>query len=160
MEQPFPSGSGVHNGGSPRTGGKMRPKTFIASAIFTGSLLAGSPAGAQDSLKLAIGQIDAWSNQGPQLGQDVGIFKKYNLVLESYGTQGTGESMQAVISGSADIGFAVGIAGVMRAYARGAPIRILVPNFTGTGDLFWYVRADSPLKSLKEATDRQTIAYS
>ena len=34
------------------------------------------------------------------------------------GTQGAGETIQAVISGSADIGAGVGVAGVMRAYSE------------------------------------------
>ena len=65
-----------------------------------------------------------------------------------------------MISGSADIGAGVGVAGVMRAFSRGAPVRILLPAFTGTGDLYWYVKADSPIKSLKDTTDKHTIAYS
>ena len=68
--------------------------------------------------------------------------------------------MQPVIAGSADIGIGVGVAGVMRAFSKGAPVRILLPAFTGTGDLYWYVKADSPLKALKDATDKNTIAYS
>jgi NitT/TauT family transport system substrate-binding protein len=39
-------------------------------------------------------------------------------------------------------------------------VRLLAPAFTGTGDLFWYVKADSPLKSLKDTTEKNTIAYS
>jgi NitT/TauT family transport system substrate-binding protein len=39
-------------------------------------------------------------------------------------------------------------------------VRILLPAFTGTGDLYWYVKADSPIKSLKDTTDKHTIAYS
>jgi NitT/TauT family transport system substrate-binding protein len=115
---------------------------------------------AQDQLKLAIGQINNWENQAPTLGQDAGIFKKHNLVLESFGTAGAGETMQPIIAGSADIGAGVGVAGVMRAYSKGAPVRILAPMFTGTGDIYWYVRADSPIKSLKDATEKNTIAYS
>ena len=117
-------------------------------------------ASAQDQLKLAIGQINNWENQPPTLGQDAGIFKKYNLVLENVGTQGAGETIQAVISGSADIGAGVGAAGVMRAYSKGAPVRILAPAFTGTGDLYWYVKSDSKIQSLKDATADNTIAYS
>lgn len=123
-------------------------------------LLMALPAGAQDTLKVAIGQINNWENQAPTLGQDAGIFKKHNLTLENVGTAGAGETVQAVISGSADIGAGVGVAGVMRAFSRGAPVRVLSPAFTGTGDLFWYVKADSPLKSLKDTTDKNTIAYS
>ena len=122
--------------------------------------LAAQPAGAEDQLKVAIGQINNWENQAPTLGQDAGIFKKHGLVLENVGTAGAGETMQPVISGSADIGAGVGAAGVMRAFSKGAPVRILAPAFTGTGDLFWYVKADSKIKSLKDATADNTIAYS
>jgi NitT/TauT family transport system substrate-binding protein len=121
---------------------------------------AAQPAAAEDQLKVAIGQINNWENQAPTLGQDAGIFKKHGLVLENVGTQGAGETIQAVISGSADIGAGVGAAGVMRAFSKGAPVRILAPAFTGTGDLYWYVKADSSIKSLKDLTDSNTIAYS
>src|SRR5947208_2793315 len=119
-----------------------------------------SAARAEDQLKVAIGQINNWENQAPTLGQDAGIFKKHGLMLESFGTAGAGETVQAVISGSADIGAGVGVAGVMRAYSKGAPVRVLAPMFTGTGDLYWYVKADSPLKALKDATEKNTVAYS
>lgn len=115
---------------------------------------------AEDQLKLAIGQINNWENQPPTLGQDAGIFKKHGLVLENVGTQGAGETIQAVISGSADIGAGVGAAGVMRAFSKGAPVRILAPAFTGTGDLYWYVKSDSKIQRLKDTTADNTIAYS
>jgi NitT/TauT family transport system substrate-binding protein len=122
--------------------------------------LSAGAASADDTLKLVIGQINNWENQAPTLGQDAGIFKKHGLVLENTGTQGAGETIQAVISGSADIGAGVGAAGVMRAFSKGAPVRILAPAFTGTGDLFWYVKADSKIQSLKDTTPETTIAYS
>ena len=134
--------------------------TALVCALAFAAPLALSQAHAQDRLKVAIGQINNWENQAPTLGQDAGIFKKHNLVLENFGTQGAGETMQPIISGSADIGAGVGVAGVMNAFAKGAPLRILAPMFTGTGDIYWYVRADSPIKSLKDATDRNTIAFS
>ncbi len=121
----------------------------------------GAPAAfAEDALKVAIGQINNWENQAPTLGQDAGIFKKHGLVLENFGTSGAGETVQAVISGSATIGGGVGVAGVMRGFSTGAPVRILLPAFTGTGDLYWYVKADSPLKRLQDATAQNTMAYS
>lgn len=132
----------------------------VALGLAAPFVLSARTAFAEDHLKLAIGQINNWENQPPTLGQDAGIFKKYNLVLESVGTQGAGETIQAVISGSADIGGGVGAAGVMRAFSKGAPIRILAPAFTGTGDLYWYVKAESKIKSLKDATPENTIAYS
>jgi len=119
-----------------------------------------SPVRAEDTIKVAIGQINNWENQAPTLGQDAGIFKKHGLVLETFGTAGAGETLQPIISGSADIGIGVGVAGVMRAFSTGAPVRILAPSYTGTNDLFWYVRADSPIKTLADATARNTVAYS
>jgi NitT/TauT family transport system substrate-binding protein len=136
--------------------------TMVAGALTLAAVLAlpMRHAAAEDNLKVAIGQINNWENQPPTLGQDVGIFKKYGLTLENVGTAGAGETIQAVISGSADIGGGVGVAGAMRAFSKGAPLRIIAPAFTGTGDLYWYVKADSPLKSLADATAATTIAYS
>jgi NitT/TauT family transport system substrate-binding protein len=140
----------------------MKSFKSIAGALgLIVPLALGMPAAsAEDQLKVAIGQINNWENQPPTLGQDAGIFKKHGLVLENVGTQGAGETIQAVISGSADIGAGVGAAGVMRAFSKGAPVRILSPAFTGTGDLYWYVKSDSKIQSLKDATADNTIAYS
>ena len=129
-------------------------------AVATLAALAPSVAGAEDALKIAIGQINNWENQPPTLGQEAGILKKHNIEIEATGTAGAGETLQPVIAGSADLGGGVGVAGAMRAFSKGAPVRILLPAFTGTGDLYWYVKADSPIKSLKDATASNTIAYS
>ena len=55
---------------------------------------------AADTVKVAIGQIDAWANQAPTLGMRAGIFQKHGIVLETFGTQGAGETLQAVKSHS------------------------------------------------------------
>jgi NitT/TauT family transport system substrate-binding protein len=136
-------------------------RNFKAAVAAFGLLALGTTgASAEDQLKVAMGQINNWENQAPTLGQDAGIFKKHGLVLDVVGTAGAGETIQAVISGSADIGGGVGAAGVMRAFSKGAPVRILSPAFTGTGDLYWYVKADSPIKTIKDFTADKTIAYS
>ena len=54
----------------------------------------------------------------------------------------------------------VGAAGAIRAFSKGAPVRILAPMFTGTGDLLLVCAADSKIKTLKDATPDTTIAYS
>lgn len=136
-------------------------KTFIAAlGLVVPLALAANSAAAEDHLNVVVGHINNWEQQPPTLGQEAGIFKKHGLVLKNVGTRGAGETIQAVISGSADIGTGVGTPGVMRAFAKGAPIRILAPAFTGSGDLYWYVKADSKIKSLKDATPSTTIAYS
>jgi NitT/TauT family transport system substrate-binding protein len=138
----------------------MNRTTRFLGALVLIAPFALSVAHAEDTLKMVMGQINNWENQPPSLGQEVGIFKKHGVVVEMTGSQGAGETVQAVISGSADLGGGVGVAGALRAMSKGAPIRILLPAFTGTTDLYWYVKADSPLKSLKDTTANTTIAYS
>src|SRR5438552_2876964 len=114
---------------------------------------------AQDTLKIAAGQRGNWDTSISEVGQRAGIFRKHGLVLEILWTQGAGETQQAVTSGSLDIGGGVGIMGVLSAYSKGAPVRVIGAETTGATDLFWYVPASSPIKSLKD-TDGKTIAYS
>jgi NitT/TauT family transport system substrate-binding protein len=114
---------------------------------------------AEDTLKLAIGQRGNWENAAPELGQKAGFFKKRGLNLELLYTQGAGETLQAVISGSVDVGLGVGTAGVLGAFAKGAPVRAIANSTTGADDLFWYVPSSSPIKSIKDAAGK-TIAYS
>src|SRR5437667_7917528 len=122
-------------------------------------VLASGAALAEDMLKLAIGQRGNWENAAPELGQKAGIFRKHGLSLELLYTQGAGETLQAVISGSVDIGIGVGAAAVVGAFAKGAPVRAIANSMTGADDLFWYVPATSPIKNLKDASGK-TIAYS
>jgi NitT/TauT family transport system substrate-binding protein len=126
---------------------------LIALLAFASSAIA------EDTLKLAIGQRGNWENAAPELGQKAGFFKKRGLTLEILYTQGAGETLQAVISGSVDIGIGVGTAGVLGAFSKGAPVRAIANSTTGADDLFWYVPAASPIKSLKDAGGK-TIAYS
>src|SRR5438046_995609 len=127
----------------------------LAAVAFAAAL----PARAEDTLKLAAGQRGNWDTTIAEVGQRGGIFKKHGLSLEILYTQGGGETQQAVISGSVEIGVATGIMGVLSAYSKGAPVRIIGAETTGAADLFWYVPASSPIKSLKD-TEGKTIAYS
>jgi NitT/TauT family transport system substrate-binding protein len=128
---------------------------LVALAVAT----IGPTAMAEDTLKLAIGQRGNWENAAPELGQKAGFFKKHGLALELLYTQGAGETLQAVISGSVDLGIGVGTAGVLGAFAKGAPVRAIANSMTGADDLFWYVPATSPIKTIKDAAGK-TIAYS
>ena len=85
----------------------MRQLLQRVLAVLTLALAA--PAFGQDTLKLAIGQRGNWDTSVAEVGQRIGIFKKHNLVLELLYTQGGGETQQAVISGSVDIGVAAGV---------------------------------------------------
>ena len=114
------------------------------AGICLAAVIAGwsaTPAFAADTLKLAVGQREIWHGAPAALGERAGIFRKHDLDLELLFTSGSGETMQAVIAGSVDIGVAAGTLGVMGAYAKGAPVRIIGAESTGE-DSYWYVRAD------------------
>ncbi len=114
---------------------------------------------AQDRLRIAAGLAGTWENSFSELGQNAGFFKKHGLVLDIFYTQGAGETQQAVISGSADIGTGVGTFNTFGAFAKGAPIRVIAATHTGANDLTWYVRANSPIKDKKDLAGR-SVAYS
>src|SRR5262245_48221772 len=112
-----------------------------------------------DTLKLAVGAPNNWDSGVPDIGRRAAIFKKHGLDLELLYTSGGGETLQAVISGSVDIGIGAGTGGVLGAFAKGAPVRILLAGTTGASDLYWYVPTASPLKTFSEL-DGKTVGYS
>jgi NitT/TauT family transport system substrate-binding protein len=129
----------------------------ITAALWLG--LFHCAARADDMLKIAIGQRGGWEQCVSELGQNAGIFKKHGLALEVLYTQGSGETIQIVLSGSIDVGIGPGTHAVFGAFAKGAPIRIIGASFTGARDQLYYVRADSSVHSMKDA-EGKTIGIS
>jgi NitT/TauT family transport system substrate-binding protein len=114
-------------------------------------------ASADDLVKMTIGQRGNWDTSITHLGEKAGIFKKHGLQLEMIYTSGSGETLQPVISGSVDLGLAVGTFGAMAAYAKGAPVRIIGAQATGAAD-YWYAK-NPDIKTLKD-TNGRTMAFS
>jgi NitT/TauT family transport system substrate-binding protein len=133
------------------------PVFFLA--LIAAAAAPSSAAHADDTVKLAVGAPNNWDTCIPDIGMRAGIFKKHGLDLEILYTNGGGETMQAVISGSVDIGMGAGTGAVLGAFAKGAPVRILLAGTTGAGDLYWYVPPASPIKSFGDL-DGRTVAYS
>jgi NitT/TauT family transport system substrate-binding protein len=128
---------------------------LAAAAIAMATLTA--PAAADDLVKMTIGQRGNWDTAITHLGDKAGIFKKHGLQLEMIYTSGSGETLQPVISGSVDLGLAVGTLGAMAAYSKGAPVRIIGAQATGAAD-YWYAK-NPAIKTLKD-TNGHTIAFS
>jgi NitT/TauT family transport system substrate-binding protein len=128
---------------------------LAAAAIAMATLTA--PAPADDLVKMTIGQRGNWDTAITHLGDKAGIFKKHGLQLEMIYTSGSGETLQPVISGSVDLGLAVGTLGAMAAYSKGAPVRIIGAQATGAAD-YWYAK-NPAIKTLKDANGH-TIAFS
>ena len=136
-------------------------RSVAAAAALSASLfgyVSAMPAAAADLFKITVGQRGNWDTSVAHLGDKAGIFKKHGIELEIVYTSGSGETLQPVISGAADMGFAVGTQGAMAAYAKGAPVRIIGAEATGAAD-YWYAKATSPIKTLQD-TNGHTIAFS
>src|SRR5260370_32542510 len=89
--------------GMQRIGASTFGVNIMAGAIALIALLldASSAARADDQLKVAIGQINNWENQMPTLGPDAGIFKRYGLALDNFGTAPPGDAIQPTLAGLA-----------------------------------------------------------
>ena len=80
---------------------------------------------AAETLMIASPIRGSWEGAIPELGKQAGIFRKYDLDLDILYTQGGGETLQVVMSGSVDIGLSAGVLGSLGAYGRGAPLRLV-----------------------------------
>jgi NitT/TauT family transport system substrate-binding protein len=129
----------------------------LLAAVISFALTCG--AAAEDVLKVAIGQRGGFEQCVSELGQNAGIFKKYGLVLETLYTQGSGETIQTVLSGSVDVGLGPGTHAVFGAFSKGAPIRMIGASFIGARDQLYYARADSGIRSMRDA-EGKTIGIS
>jgi NitT/TauT family transport system substrate-binding protein len=129
--------------------------------VLAGVVLAGAvaTAAAEDVLKLAVPQRGSWDAGIPELGQRGGIFAKHGLKLEILYTSAGPESIQALIAGSVDIATASGVSAAFGTFAKGAPIRIIGSEVVGAPDLFWYVPAASPIKTIQDLNGK-SIAFS
>ena len=82
---------------------------FLSLGIFMGH------AAAQDKVRAAVGQRGNWDTLFISQGTEAGIFKKNNLDVDITWTRGGAETLQAIITDSADVAMANGILGVIGA---------------------------------------------
>lgn len=138
---------------------RVRKTVLLAAAFAASAFAATATAIAQEKIKVAVGQRQVWDSQVIPLGIEAGIFKKHGLEVDITWTAGGAETLQAVLTGSVDYAMTNGVEGVLAAYAKGAPVRIIGSEMRGAGDIYWYVKADSPIKSLKDANGK-TLTFS
>jgi NitT/TauT family transport system substrate-binding protein len=110
-------------------------------------------------VRAAVGQRGNWDTLFISQGMEAGIFAKNNIDVDITWTKGGAETLQAIITDSADVAIANGILGVIGAASKGAPVKIVSAQMTGAGDIFWYVRAESPIQSMKDMNGK-TMGFS
>ncbi|HXP29530.1 MAG TPA: ABC transporter substrate-binding protein [Stellaceae bacterium] len=135
----------------------MRGKRVLAAAAL--ATIAAATAAQAESLKVTVGQKGFWNADFPEFAKMAGFFKDADLDVEIIYTEGGAATLQPVISGNVDIGMTNGTLGVIAAFVKGAPIRVVSAETTGATDIFWYARADHGIKTLADAAGK-TIGFS
>ncbi|MGE0628903.1 MAG: ABC transporter substrate-binding protein [Hyphomicrobiaceae bacterium] len=114
---------------------------------------------AEDRLRLAVTRRGSWDSAVAEIGQRTGIMGGHGLELDINYVWTSNEALKSVTSGSSDIGVGIDFSDALAAYAQGRPFRIIANQSAGAHDLYWYVRADSPLHGWGNTKGR-TLAFS
>src|SRR5215468_4068856 len=132
-------------------------KTFV---LLIGLIaIAATDAATAETLKVAVAQRGFWNSTFIDVGLKQGYFKDVGLDIDILYTEGGASTLTPVIAGSIDIAMTNGILGVVAAYAKGMPVRIISAEATGAAEAFWYARPDSGIKRLAD-TNGKTVAFS
>ena len=133
---------------------QLRALLFLVVSVVAGV----STAANAEPFKIVVGQKRVWDTAMIEFGIRAGLFKAEGLDVDMLFTNGGGEPLQAVLSGSVVMSVSSGLLGVMSMVAKGAPLKIISANFTGTSESYWYVRTDSPIKSVQDI-EGKSIAF-
>jgi NitT/TauT family transport system substrate-binding protein len=129
-------------------------------ALLVGlSAIAGAQSAGAETLKVAVAQRGFWNSTFIDVGLKQGYFKEAGLDIEILYTEGGASTLTPVIAGSIDIAMTNGILGVVAAYAKGMPVRIISAEATGAAEAFWYARPESGIKRLAD-TNGKIVAFS
>lgn len=139
-------------------------RKLILSAIALAIAALSSYAQAQtQKLKVTIPQKGFWDSSWVEFAEAAGFFKQAGIEVEIFWTEGGAQTLDAVMSGSSDLALSNGILGTIGRYVKGGadtPYRIISAEMTGAHELFWYVKSDSPYKTLKDVPEGKTVSFS
>src|SRR5262245_29572230 len=131
-------------------------RTFALLLVL---LAASIETAAAETLKVAVAQRGFWNSTFVDVALKQGYFKEAGLEIEILYTEGGASTLTPVIAGSIDIAMTNGTLGVIAAFAKGMPVRIISAEATGAPDAFWYARPESGIRSLAD-TGGKTVAFS
>src|SRR5438445_12995814 len=103
------------------------------------------------TLKVAVAQRGFWNSTFIDVGLKQGYFKDVGLDIDILYTEGGASTLTPVIAGSIDIAMTNGVLGVVAAYAKGMPVKIISSEATGAPEAFWYSRPGSGIDSIKDS---------
>jgi NitT/TauT family transport system substrate-binding protein len=123
------------------------------------SAIAGAQSAGAETLRVAVAQRGFWNSTFIDVGLKQGYFKEAGLDIDILYTEGGASTLTPVIAGSIDIAMTNGVLGVVAAYAKGMPVKIISAEATGAAEAFWYARPESGIRALAD-TNGKTVAFS
>src|SRR5215470_15230699 len=137
--------------------GAYSMRRMIAFLFALTAMMAGGASA--ENLKVAVAQRGFWNSSFVEFALQQGFFKQEGLDIEILYTEGGASTLQPVVAGSIDIAMTNGTLGVIAAFSRGMPVKIISAEATGAPDAFWYARPESGIRSIRD-TGGKTVAYS
>src|SRR5829696_4523979 len=134
----------------------MRKTIAILFTLIAGAAANGAAA---ETLKIAVAQRGFWNSSFVEFARDQGFFKQEGLDIEILYTEGGASTLTPVVAGSLDIAMTNGTLGVIAAFAKGLPVKIISAEATGAPDAFWYARPESGIANIRD-TNGKTVAFS
>ena len=129
----------------------------LVLAAAAALVVAAAAAQAKDKVRLVDSQATVFAHFGIYQAVAEGYFDAEDLDVSIIVARGGSDALQAVVTGSQDVTMFPGILSVIAAYAKGAPVAIIGAGVRGVPDTYWYVKADSPIKSFKDMEGRELV---
>lgn len=137
----------------------MHSKIWLASTLCLAAFSQPVSAQSLEKVKVATTFVGLWDTTQPTFCKERGEFAKAGLDVEVTSTRGGSENVQSVLVGGMDIGYSPGTNSVLAAYRQGGKFKIISSEFIGQNDSYFYVPADSPLKTIDDIKGK-TVAFS
>jgi NitT/TauT family transport system substrate-binding protein len=137
----------------------MTSHCTVALLVVAGLAASPSFAQAQGKLTVAVGGRGIGESCLTEIGLKAGLFARRGLDLNLVYTDGGGETQQAVVSNSAQIGVTSGMLGAMSLFAKGAPVRVIGGSYSGGSQIYWYVPTGSAVKTPQDLAGK-SVSYS
>ena len=131
-----------------------------AMAVALASVLVAQAASAADKVRVIDSTRGPYGNFALYQARDEGYYKNENLDVSTIFGSGGSATLQAIITGSAEIAYGVGTESVIGAFAKGAPVVILANAAYGVGEIFWYTPVKNGIKTFQDLNGGKTLAFS
>lgn len=147
---------------SPTAAAPAKPPASGSPSAAAPAKPAGSPAAQAAApkelkrLRLGLPHKGTYESAVPlYVAEEKGFLAAEGITVVTDVTRGGAENVQAVVSGDLDMVESTGPLSIMSAFGKGAPVRITHAANTGMRDIYWYVKADSPIKTMDDLAGKK-----